>query len=36
VQTSIIDEQMIMEDRQLLTMDEVEIIEDGKKALADL
>lgn len=25
-----------MEDRQLLTMDEVEIIEDGKKALADL
>ena len=36
VQTSIIDGQVVMEDRQLLTMDEAEILEDGKKALADL
>jgi len=36
VQTSIIDGQVIMEDRQLLTMNETEILEDGKKALADL
>jgi len=36
VQTSIIDGQVVMENRQLLTMDETEIIEDGKKALVDL
>ncbi|MBC8506656.1 MAG: 5'-deoxyadenosine deaminase [Anaerolineales bacterium] len=36
VQTSIIDGQVVMEDRQLLTMDETEILKDGKKALADL
>ncbi|MBM3145064.1 MAG: 5'-deoxyadenosine deaminase [Chloroflexi bacterium] len=36
VRTSIIDGQVVMEDRQLLTMDEAEIIADGKKALADL
>ena len=36
VQTSIIDGQVVMQDRQLLTMDEDEIIEDGRKALADL
>lgn len=36
VQTSIIDGQVVMENRQLLTMDEAEILEDGKKALADL
>jgi 5-methylthioadenosine/S-adenosylhomocysteine deaminase len=36
VQTSIIDGQLVMEDRQLLTMDEEEILLDGKKALADL
>jgi 5-methylthioadenosine/S-adenosylhomocysteine deaminase len=36
VQTSIIDGQVVMEDRQLLTIDETEIIQDGKKALADL
>jgi 5-methylthioadenosine/S-adenosylhomocysteine deaminase len=36
VQTSIIDGQVVMEDRQLLTMNEAEILADGKKALADL
>ncbi len=36
VQTSIIDGQVVMEDRQLLTMDEAEILDDGKKALAEL
>ncbi len=36
VQTSIIDGQVVMENRQLLTMDEEEILADGKKALADL
>ncbi len=36
VQTSIIDGQVVMEDRQLLTMDEGEILADGKKALAVL
>ncbi|NQS91739.1 MAG: 5'-deoxyadenosine deaminase [Chloroflexi bacterium] len=36
VQTSIIDGQLVMEDRQLLTMDEREILSDGKTALADL
>jgi 5-methylthioadenosine/S-adenosylhomocysteine deaminase len=36
VQTSIIDGQMVMQDRELLFMDENEIIEDGRKALADL
>jgi 5-methylthioadenosine/S-adenosylhomocysteine deaminase len=36
VQTSIIDGRVVMEDRQLLTIDETEIIQDGKKALADL
>ncbi|MCJ7734171.1 MAG: 5'-deoxyadenosine deaminase [Anaerolineales bacterium] len=36
VQTSIIDGQLVMEDRQLLTMDEREILSDGKTSLADL
>jgi len=36
VQTSIIDGQVVMENRQLLTMDESDILTDGKKALADL
>jgi 5-methylthioadenosine/S-adenosylhomocysteine deaminase len=36
VQTSIIDGSLVMENRELLTMDEKEIIEDGRKALADL
>ncbi len=36
VQTSIIDGKMVMEDRQLLTMDESEILSDGRTALADL
>jgi 5-methylthioadenosine/S-adenosylhomocysteine deaminase len=36
VQTSIIDGKLIMEDRKLLTMDENEILEQGRKALADL
>ena len=36
VQTSIINGQVVMEDRQLLTMDEKEIIADGKRALGDL
>jgi len=36
VQTSIIDGRLVMEDRQLLTMDEAEILVDAKKALADL
>lgn len=36
VQTSIIDGQVVMENRQLLTMDEAEILADGKQALADL
>jgi 5-methylthioadenosine/S-adenosylhomocysteine deaminase len=36
VQTSIIDGKLVMEDRQLLTMDEADILADGKKALADL
>jgi len=36
VQTSIIDGKVVMQDRELLTMDEREIISDGKDALADL
>jgi cytosine/adenosine deaminase-related metal-dependent hydrolase len=36
VQTSLIDGQVVMEDRQLLTMNEVDILKDGKLALADL
>jgi 5-methylthioadenosine/S-adenosylhomocysteine deaminase len=36
VQTSIIDGKLVMENRQLLTMDENQILEDGRKALADL
>jgi 5-methylthioadenosine/S-adenosylhomocysteine deaminase len=36
VQTSIIDGRLVMENRHLLTMDEIEILEDGKKALANL
>ena len=36
VQTSIIDGQIVMENRQLLTMDEAGVIRDGRKALADL
>jgi len=36
VQTSIIDGQLVMEDRQLLTMNENDILSDGKTALADL
>ena len=36
VQTSIIDGQLVMENRKLLTMDEREILQDGKNALADL
>jgi 5-methylthioadenosine/S-adenosylhomocysteine deaminase len=36
VKTCIIDGKIIMENRRLLTMDEDEIIEDGRKALADL
>lgn len=36
VQTSIIDGQVVMQDRELLTMDEREIISDGKQALAEL
>jgi 5-methylthioadenosine/S-adenosylhomocysteine deaminase len=36
VQTSIIDGRVVMQDRQLLTMDEFEILADGKKARADL
>ena len=36
VQTSIINGKLVMEDRQLLTMDEQEIIDDGISALADL
>ncbi len=36
VQTSIIDGQVVMENRQLLTIDETEVLQDGKKALADL
>ena len=36
VQTSIIDGQVVMEDRQLLTMNENDILSDGKNALADL
>ena len=36
VQTSIIDGQVVMEDRQLLTMKENDILSDGKTALADL
>lgn len=36
VQTSIIDGQLVMENRKLLTMDEREILQDGRKALADL
>ena len=34
VQTSIINGQIVMENRQLLTMDEAEVLEDGKKALS--
>src|SRR4030042_1143703 len=36
VQTSIIDGKLVMENRQLLTMDEAHILDDGKKALAEL
>jgi len=36
VQTSIIDGKLVMENRQLLTMDEADILENGKKALAEL
>jgi len=36
VQTSIIDGRVVMENRQLLTMDEDEILVEGKEALADL
>ena len=36
VQTSIINGQVVMEDRQLKTMNEDDILSDGKKALADL
>ena len=36
VQSSIIDGQLVMEDRQLLTLDETEILQDGKQALAEL
>jgi len=36
VQTTIIDGQLVMEDRKLLTMDEDEILLAGKKSLADL
>jgi 5-methylthioadenosine/S-adenosylhomocysteine deaminase len=36
VQTSIIDGKIVMQDRQLLTMDESEILADGKQALAEL
>jgi 5-methylthioadenosine/S-adenosylhomocysteine deaminase len=36
VQTSIIDGQVVMEDRQLKTMNEDDILADGKKALTDL
>ena len=36
VQTSIIDGQIVMENRQLLTMDEADILQAGRKALADL
>jgi 5-methylthioadenosine/S-adenosylhomocysteine deaminase len=35
VQTSIIDGKIVMQDRQLLTMDESEILADGKQALAE-
>ena len=36
VRTSIIDGQVVMENRQLLTMDETKILQDGQKALANL
>ncbi len=36
VQTSIINGELVMENRQLLTMDEEEILADGREALADL
>jgi 5-methylthioadenosine/S-adenosylhomocysteine deaminase len=36
VQTSIIDGKLVMENRQLLTMDESDILEDGKNALSEL
>lgn len=36
VQTSIIDGNLVMQDRQLLTMDENEILVDGRLAIADL
>jgi 5-methylthioadenosine/S-adenosylhomocysteine deaminase len=36
VQTSIIDGRVVMQDRELLTMDEREILANGKKALVDL
>lgn len=36
VQTSIIDGQLVMENRELLTMEEGEILKDSRKALADL
>ncbi|MGD0613169.1 MAG: 5'-deoxyadenosine deaminase [Anaerolineales bacterium] len=36
VRTSIIDGHVVMENRQLITMDETDILKDGKNALADL
>jgi 5-methylthioadenosine/S-adenosylhomocysteine deaminase len=36
VQTSIINGKIVMENRQLLTMDETQILEDGRMALSDL
>jgi len=36
VRTSVIDGRVVMEDRRLTTMDEAAVLEDGKKALADL
>jgi 5-methylthioadenosine/S-adenosylhomocysteine deaminase len=36
VQTSIINGQLVMEDRKLLTLNEEEVLLDGKKSLADL
>jgi 5-methylthioadenosine/S-adenosylhomocysteine deaminase len=36
VQTNIIDGKLVMENRQLLTMDETAILEDGKNALTEL
>ena len=36
VQTNIIDGQVVMENRRLLTMDEEQVLKEGRKALADL